>query len=347
MTLGPGACEPAAGGAGLILARPHRPANGPDFLCVGAQKAGTQWLYDQLQHHPDFWMPPIKELHYFDGLQGGWRKAENLYRRVCEDRAGTNCDRIGRNEAPVDQRGVDFLCRFLQLNRSRIRFERFGELAGDLLPGYGTLHRRGLQPLLRPHWRINLEAYAGLFAAKGSELTGDITPGYSTLQSGVVKRIMARFAELRVVFVARDPIERLWSAVLMWARKGRAEWPVNKAKLAMLLKKRHVRKRTFQTQVVARWRRYVPEGQFGLFLFDDLIHRPTEFRAQILTFLGGEPAKPSGTLPAGFNRKEARNKAPLPDDIRELLARLLANELRDSAAQFGGPAAAWPAKYGL
>jgi len=40
----------------------------PDFLCVGAQKAGTSWLYRQLEPHPDFWMPPVKELHYLDQL---------------------------------------------------------------------------------------------------------------------------------------------------------------------------------------------------------------------------------------------------------------------------------------
>ena len=40
----------------------------PDFLCIGAQKAGTGWLYEQLREHPDFWMPPLKELHYFDRL---------------------------------------------------------------------------------------------------------------------------------------------------------------------------------------------------------------------------------------------------------------------------------------
>jgi len=40
----------------------------PDFLCVGAQKGGTSWLYQQLESHPGFWMPPVKELHYFDKL---------------------------------------------------------------------------------------------------------------------------------------------------------------------------------------------------------------------------------------------------------------------------------------
>src|SRR5207247_10081781 len=49
----------------------HHYSNGeacPDFLSVGAQKGGTSWLYRQLESHPDFWMPPVKELHYFDEL---------------------------------------------------------------------------------------------------------------------------------------------------------------------------------------------------------------------------------------------------------------------------------------
>src|SRR5678815_3591458 len=41
---------------------------GPDFLCVGVHKGGTTWLYQQFDSHPDFWMPPLKELHYFDQL---------------------------------------------------------------------------------------------------------------------------------------------------------------------------------------------------------------------------------------------------------------------------------------
>ena len=42
------------------------------FVCVGAQKGGTRWLYDQIQLHPDFWMPPVKEsksLHEENGPQ--------------------------------------------------------------------------------------------------------------------------------------------------------------------------------------------------------------------------------------------------------------------------------------
>jgi len=39
----------------------------PTFLCIGAQKAGTTWLYEQIRQHPDFWFPPpFKEVHFFD-----------------------------------------------------------------------------------------------------------------------------------------------------------------------------------------------------------------------------------------------------------------------------------------
>lgn len=38
----------------------------PDFLCIGAQKAGTSWLYQMLSQNPEIFLPPIKEIHYFD-----------------------------------------------------------------------------------------------------------------------------------------------------------------------------------------------------------------------------------------------------------------------------------------
>jgi len=38
----------------------------PDFLGIGAQKAGTSWLYENLKSHPDLFLPEEKELHYFD-----------------------------------------------------------------------------------------------------------------------------------------------------------------------------------------------------------------------------------------------------------------------------------------
>lgn len=37
-----------------------------NFLCVGAQKAGTTSLHDILKQHPDIYLPKSKEAHFFD-----------------------------------------------------------------------------------------------------------------------------------------------------------------------------------------------------------------------------------------------------------------------------------------
>jgi len=37
----------------------------PDFVVIGAQKAGTTWLYECLSEHPEVFVPRMKEVHYF------------------------------------------------------------------------------------------------------------------------------------------------------------------------------------------------------------------------------------------------------------------------------------------
>lgn len=38
----------------------------PDFLGIGAQRAGTTWLHNCLKEHPALCLPSKKELHFFD-----------------------------------------------------------------------------------------------------------------------------------------------------------------------------------------------------------------------------------------------------------------------------------------
>src|SRR5436309_7536874 len=98
----------------------------PDFLCVGAQKAGTSWVYQQLEPHPDFWMPPVKELHYLDTL--------NRARRFHPPRSRDECD-------------VCFLESMKKLSdQSYIDLKNYGELfrhkgallSGDVSPAYSA-----------------------------------------------------------------------------------------------------------------------------------------------------------------------------------------------------------------
>tara|TARA_Y100000815_G_scaffold205212_1_gene189022 strand:- start:11215 stop:12009 length:795 start_codon:yes stop_codon:yes gene_type:complete len=38
----------------------------PNFICIGAQRAGTTWLHDCLNEHPEVYVPEKKELHFFN-----------------------------------------------------------------------------------------------------------------------------------------------------------------------------------------------------------------------------------------------------------------------------------------
>src|SRR5687768_3682466 len=134
-------------------------SSGPDFIGIGMQKTGTGWLYDQLQHHPAVWMPPVKELHYLTGepLRSGIRA--RLQNFVSSDLASLNAARRRRQLRPLGQRDVDF-CAALLATRNR---------------------------------DADLDDYEALFAAKGGQITGDITPSYSTMPSERVETVLRRF----------------------------------------------------------------------------------------------------------------------------------------------------------
>lgn len=52
----------------------------PNFLIIGAQKAGTNWLAKMLNQHPDIFVYNEKEIHYFDEANN-FRKGEEWYKR--------------------------------------------------------------------------------------------------------------------------------------------------------------------------------------------------------------------------------------------------------------------------
>ena len=72
---------------------PMMPA--PDFLCIGAQKAGTSWLDVMLRQHPGVFLPPMKEVHFYDfiylpehrrWIRAGFGKHLRAARRACRAR---------------------------------------------------------------------------------------------------------------------------------------------------------------------------------------------------------------------------------------------------------------------
>jgi Sulfotransferase family len=278
---------------------------GPDFLCIGAHKAGTTWLYQQLDSHPDFWMPPVKELHYFDQLS----RIQRARRPRCRD-----------------ERDLQFL-------------ERLKSLSAE--PG------------------IDLKNYGRLFEPKASLLSGDISPNYSTLSDKVIRQVIGYFPNLKVIFLARDPVERVWSHLSMEVHYRQIDPfdATNVDEVNRNLVRRGMLLRSYPSSIVARWKRHVHPEQFRVYFFDDLQRNPAELRRSVLGFLGADPDKFATANPScggsGNRRTDDHNiwagtpKLPMTDRVRAHLANFFKNELKACAARLGGPARDWPARYGF
>lgn len=63
---------------GPLHAKYRQPGPLPDFVIIGAQKAGTTTLFDMLAEHPEVSLSTVKEVHYFDF---NFHRGEEWYRR--------------------------------------------------------------------------------------------------------------------------------------------------------------------------------------------------------------------------------------------------------------------------
>jgi hypothetical protein len=52
----------------------------PTFVCIGAQKCGTTWLFQNIRQHPDVFVSPKKELHFFN-QRNNYSNGIGWYRR--------------------------------------------------------------------------------------------------------------------------------------------------------------------------------------------------------------------------------------------------------------------------
>jgi Sulfotransferase domain len=119
---------------------------GPDFLVIGAQRAGTTWLHQALSQHPALWLTPVKELHYFDKLH----------------RTRTWLDPYERRRVRPKKLDLWHL-RYLLGQRSDKWYARLfhaaqmeGRLAGESTPSYAVLDDEGLRHIRSINSKVKL-----------------------------------------------------------------------------------------------------------------------------------------------------------------------------------------------
>jgi len=185
------------------------------LLGVGAQKAGTTWLHSYFGDHHDCFTGPIKEYHIFDAAY-----QPELF-------GGTQVRHLKNASAFLAEKAEDAYSKtpkidkklYLVLNRILMRLE----------PAcYLDNFRRQMREDPR------------------KKLFSDITPSYSGLNKSVFKEIRSLFVDtefdLKIVFLMRDPIDRLFSAMKMIDRKVMENNGVLKINAAERFKKQYATK---------------------------------------------------------------------------------------------------------
>ena len=106
--------------------------SGPDFLVVGAQRSGTTWLHSVLREHPELWLPPVKELHYFDRpqLRRGCLRPADWFPMAL---TGLKARDPWMLQFFFAQRSDDWYSRLFQ------KAKRSGLIAGEITPAYAKL----------------------------------------------------------------------------------------------------------------------------------------------------------------------------------------------------------------
>lgn len=286
---------------------------GPDFLCIGAQRAGTTWLFRAMQHHPGIWLPPVKELHYFD----------HRYPPGGKPHAGTPY-------ASIRIRAGRQLKRAAWMARTAIFVKPRQNFPWVLRYNFGRRDDRWYQSLFRP---------------AAGQVSGEITPAYSTLDAEAVERVHDLLPEARILLIVRNPIERAWSAARKNLAKGqgRTAMELSEAEILDAVQRPGARLRGDFPRMLDNWGSHYDQSRLHVSFYDDMADDPERFLRRIYEFLGLDV--PDGAIPDSVARR--RNAAPggsMPAAVRTHLTSLYRDDLTELARRLGGPCGDWLAE---
>ena len=221
--------------------------SGPTFLGIGAQKAGTTWLHHALEVRPDVWVPPVKELHFFDEKIG---KPQGWFANV---HSGSTSATRWRRQVATERR-----------RREAVEIIDAAE------------HERRTWCSRYFFEEPSIEWYRSLFANHRSS-AGEITPEYAVLPDDAIAAALTELPDIRVIYLLRNPIEREWSAAQMGIRKGLRE-------PSSVLQGRH--RHAHYPGIIDRWSKHLGDGRLHIGWYDDIVHRPHKLLIGVLDFIG-------------------------------------------------------------
>ncbi|MDJ0636852.1 MAG: sulfotransferase [Xenococcaceae cyanobacterium MO_188.B29] len=285
----------------------------PEFLCIGAQRAGTSWLHKNLSRHPQIWMPPIKEIHYFDERERynslkGFERLAYVYHRQQK-----------RWQEVIKHKGDG-----KKFNLSEIELKKF---------------------LWKTNYLLNLrndQWYESLFAMGAGKKIGEVTPEYSILNEDSVAHVHQLMPDAKIIFMMRNPIQRAWShAVKKMVRdRGRKIESVSEAEFINHFDNSKSRLKSNYLRTIKTWKKYYSEKQFALAFYEEVTDCPQELLTRIFNFLEVE-VSPKYIKKAARKTKTSANPGYIPSNLAHHLAGMYYEDIEQLNKHFGGYTSTW------
>ncbi len=195
----------------------------PDFLCIGAQKAGTTWFHQVFGGRSDVWVPPIKEIHFFDHIYGAdtaqW-SAGHIRRAVKQS--------LRHHITSAPDIALDYVAYLVSLTR---------------------------EDMFSKKWYFRVWERAG-----ANQHPLDVTPEYSTISDEGVAYVKRLLPEARFLYILRDPAERAASQIRMNAARRNMK-PATVDEWLKEVERAEVDHRGDYKTYIPRWKKAYKEDQ--------------------------------------------------------------------------------------
>lgn len=279
------------------------------FVCIGAQKSGTTWLARMLATHPDLFVTPVKEIHYFDHVAGitehlSLKKRRSRYRKYHQ--------------------------------RMWTQWRQFREHKDQW-----SWYRHYMTSPIDDAW------YRGLFAHRGRKrFAGEITPEYAILGRNGLTHIKRLAPDARVMFIMRNPVARTWSQVLHQCRVRSLDATrlSTEAVIAMLAEPRFGELGDYAATLDDMAAVFRPDQIMALFYEEMHLDRLKSLE-HVCRFIGADfNADYFSELGRRFNRSQ---EAELPEPVRQHLRKAYRGQAEAVRQRLGRIPEAWRKEFDL
>ena len=259
------------------------------FLSVGAMKAGTTWLYEQLKNHPDIHFTPEKEIHYF------------------ANRVGIENQLSHRN-------------RILKLKRVMERHARGNpSYIAEHLEEIAWYANYALPREISNPW------YESLFQRNpGRKFCADFSNLYCQMESDGWTNVRSICSNLKIIYTLRDPLDRIWSHYkfhMKWLGREDEAVTAGFENFKDILEKPYFWVNVNYAQNYSRLKQNLEEHELMILYFEDFRASPRELLDRVQDFLGVRIIDP---LPDELEEKVNKSKSfELPAQWRDYVMKKL------------------------